>query len=195
MAESLGVHQFADGKPPAPLALTGAYAALAGRGLYCPPVAVTTILDSSGQADGAPAAPQCSQELDQGVADTISSVLRGVIDGRNPGRTGRTGSIGRAAAGKTGTTNSSRAAWFAGYTPDVATTVWVGRPVPVAWSAYGSGRYYGSVYGGTLPARIWRQAMLAAVEGKPHADFAPPPGADGLGRADGPGDYDGRPGA
>ena len=35
---------------------------------------------------------------------------------------------GRPAAGKTGTTNSSAATWFAGFTPQYATAVWVGDP-------------------------------------------------------------------
>ena len=34
--------------------------------------------------------------------------------------------FGRPAAGKTGTNEEHKDAWFAGYTPDLATTVWIG---------------------------------------------------------------------
>ena len=39
---------------------------------------------------------------------------------------GTAAAIGRPAAGKTGTTDDHADAWFCGYTPDLATTVWVG---------------------------------------------------------------------
>ncbi len=191
LAESMGVRQFADGVPAAPLlrsgsfvlganevsplALAGAYAAFAGRGLYCPPNAVMSIEDAAGQALALPQAP-CRQVLDPDVADTINDILKGVIDGPYQGRTGRAATIGRPVAGKTGTTNGSRAAWFAGYTPGLATTVWVGRPVPVDMERIRiAGRYYSSVYGGTLPARIWQATMRAAVAGTPRRDFPAPP--------------------
>ena len=142
LAESMGLRQFADGATSAlllrsgsfvlganevsPLALAGAYAAFASRGLYCPPRAVTSIQDAAGQAIVVPP-PPCQQVLDAEFADTVNDILQGVIDGPYNGRTGRAAAIGRPAAGKTGTTNGSRAAWFAGYTPSLATTVWVGR--------------------------------------------------------------------
>jgi len=45
------------------------------------------------------------------VADTVTSVLRGNIDGSSRSRTGARASIDRPAAGKTGSTNGSRAAF------------------------------------------------------------------------------------
>ena len=191
LAESMGLRQFSDGGPSAPLlrsgsfvlgandvsplALAGAYAAFAGRGLYCPPTAVTSIEDAAGQNVTLPQ-PGCRQVLDPVIADTVNGVLRGVIDGPYQGRTGRAATIGRPAAGKTGTTNGSRAAWFAGYTPGLATAVWVGRPVPIDMERIRiAGRYYDSVYGGTIPARIWQDTMRAAVTGTPRQDFPAPP--------------------
>jgi membrane peptidoglycan carboxypeptidase len=188
IAESLGVQQFADGRPQAPLlrggsftlganevsplAMAGAYGAFAARGLYCPPNPIAELVDADGSQIGLPAAP-CQQALEQEVADTMNSVLRGVIDGPSRGRTGRAASIGRPAAGKTGSTNGSKAAWFVGYTPELATSVWIGKPVPIEMKRIRiGGRYYPQVYGGTLPAAIWQKAMSEAVRGTPVTDFA-----------------------
>lgn len=187
IAESLGLKQFKDGEPTepllrggaftlgvddvSPLAMAGAYATFAARGLYCPPRAVTEVLDNRGRPILLTDSP-CKQVIEQGIADTVTDVLRGVVESG----TGKGASIGRAAAGKTGSTNGSRAAWFAGYTPELATTVWVGKPQPENMQRVRiNGRYYPQVYGGTLPAAIWRQAMSGALEGVPVGRFA---GAD-----------------
>jgi membrane peptidoglycan carboxypeptidase len=190
LAESLGVKQFEDGRPQAPLlrsgsftlgtneisplAMAGAYASFAARGLYCPPNPIAELVDVDGAQIGLPAAP-CQQALEQDVADTMNSVLRGVIDGPSRGRTGRGASIGRPAAGKTGSTNGSKAAWFVGYTPELATSVWMGKPLPIEMKRIRvGGRYYPQVYGGTLPATMWQKAMSEAVRGTPVTDFVKP---------------------
>ena len=190
IAESLGVKQFAEGRAQAPLlrsgsftlgtneisplAMAGAYATFAARGLYCPPNPIAEVIDADGKQVGLPA-PPCQQALEQDVADTMNQVLRGVIDGPSRGRTGRAASIGRPAGGKTGSTNGSKAAWFVGYTPELATSVWVGKPVPIEMKRIRiGGRYYPQVYGGTLPASIWQRAMSEAVSGTPVTDFVRP---------------------
>ena len=196
LAESMGVKQFAGGRPSAPLNrggsfvlggnevspldLASAYATFAARGLYCPARPVVEILDSAGQQIELPA-QQCNQVLEQPVADTVNQILSGVIDGNTPGRTGRAASIGRPAAGKTGTTNGSRAAWFVGYTPQLATAVWMGDPGGVPGQLIKemrrvtiNGRYYPQVYGGSIPAPIWASTMRGALEGIPAVDFAAP---------------------
>lgn len=183
LAESLGVKQFKGGVPSepllrggsftlgvnevSPLAMAGAYATFAARGLYCPPRAVTEVLDSEGKPIELQEEP-CRQAIEQKIADTVNSVLQGVIQNG----TGRSAAIGRPAAGKTGSTNGSRAAWFAGFTPGLATTVWVGKPQPEDMKAVRiNGRYYRQVYGGTIPAKIWQQTMQAALEGVPVERF------------------------
>jgi membrane peptidoglycan carboxypeptidase len=161
-----------------PLAMAGAYATLAARGQYCPPNPVTEVLDTQGKALSLPTTP-CSQVLEQDVADTVTSILRGVIDGPVAGRTGKGASIGRPAAGKTGTTDESKAAWFCGYTPQLATAVWVGKPTPTPMQNVTiNHRHYRAVYGGSLPAPIWRQVMLGALKGVPAVDFVAPPKLD-----------------
>jgi len=195
LAEDMGIRAFKDGRASAPLNkvpsfvlgtagvspldMAAAYATFAARGLFCPPRPVTAIFDSKGAPIALPA-QGCKQVLEQPVADTVNSVLSGVIDGGTPGRTGKGASIGRPAAGKTGTTNGSKAAWFVGYTPQLATAVWVGdpgspgNPVREMRSVRIGGQYFRQVYGGTIPATIWRRTMSTVLKVVPVADFQRP---------------------
>jgi len=200
IAESLGLEKFlADGgRGPlhrggsavlgvdevSPLAMSAAYAAFAARGNYCPPRPVVAISDASGVPIEVPL-PACQQVLAPEIADTISSVLRGVIDGPWS-RTGRRATIGRPAAGKTGSTNGSKAAWFVGYTPQLAASVWVGRPEPIPMQGITiAGTPYTQVYGGTLPASIWGDIMSEVMAPLPVVDL-PAPAASDPGRASRP---------
>jgi membrane peptidoglycan carboxypeptidase len=193
LAESMGVHvvkDFVADQPlgrggsfvlgsygVSPLAMAGAYATFAAHGLYCPPRVVTDIIGPDRKPRTVPA-QDCKQVLEPGVADTVTSLLRGVIEGPNPARTGGAAAIGRPAAGKTGTVNESRAAWFVGYTPQLAASVWLGIPNPKSGvpepmkSVTINDRFYRQVYGGSLPAPIWRQAMSAALDGVPVVDLS-----------------------
>lgn len=186
LAEAFGVRR-ADGKPLArvpsltlgtnevsPLAMAGAYAGLAAHGSFCPPRGVSAITDRAGQPVGS-FDPACKQVLDPDVADRVTSVLRGVVDGPDPGRTGRAAQLDRPAAGKTGTTEGYGAAWFTGFTPDLAAAVWIGDPTggnahPLR-NVTINGTYYRQVYGGDLPARIWRQTVSGALADAPVAEF------------------------
>ena len=58
-------------------------------------------------------------------------------------------------AGKTGTTSDYRDAWFAGFTANFATVVWMGRD---------DNSPMGRVTGGAAPAEMWRAFMLQAVK-------------------------------
>jgi membrane peptidoglycan carboxypeptidase len=85
-------------------------------------------------------------------------------------------SIGRPAAGKTGTTLSSRSAWFAGFTPQLATAVGLYRPGPdgeeLTMKDLPDG--VGTINGGTYPAQVWAAYMKVALEG---TDIVPFPSA------------------
>jgi penicillin-binding protein 1A len=85
--------------------------------------------------------------------------------------TGTGAALVRPAAGKTGTTDDHADAWFAGYTPDLTTVVWVGYPqgeIPME-NVHGI-----SVSGGTFPARIWRGFMQRALWDSPPQDWVVP---------------------
>jgi penicillin-binding protein 1A len=71
--------------------------------------------------------------------------------------TGTAANYGCPAAGKTGTTSSFTDAYFDGYSPKLATAVWVGYPNATESMANG--------FGGTLAAPIWHDYMSAASDG------------------------------
>ena len=159
-----------------PVHLAAAYAGFAARGRYCKPIVISAIEDAEGKPVHVPES-QCKQVVEPEVADALTYVLQGVLTkGTAAGR-----GIGRPAAGKTGTTDDYSAAWFAGYTPDLATAVWVGDPRGGAQhplrgdgACIGS-RCYGTIYGATVPAPIWQMMMRAAHEGDPVSQFQRPP--------------------
>lgn len=136
------------------LELTTAYAHLAAGGRIVIPYGILEIKTSSGKSLYRRQPPSGGQALNEGVVGMMNSMLMGVV---NYG-TGRGAAIGRQAAGKTGTTSDYRDAWFIGYTPDLATGVWVGNDDNSAMK---------KVTGGTLPAPIWRDFMSNALAGVP----------------------------
>ena len=85
---------------------------------------------------------------------------------------------GRPQAGKTGTAENYGNAWFCGYTPDIAACVWVGyrssnKPLENVEG-------FGAVYGGTLPAMIWKDFMTTALARIGAARLAGAQASDGL---------------
>jgi penicillin-binding protein 1A len=71
------------------------------------------------------------------------------------------------AAGKTGTTNDYKDAWFVGYTPHLATGVWVGYDQPRTIIANG--------YAADLAVPLWGRFMMAATHDDKPDWFRPPP--------------------
>ncbi|MFL6020981.1 MAG: PBP1A family penicillin-binding protein [Gaiellaceae bacterium] len=96
----------------------------------------------------------------------LTSILEEVIRSG----TGRRAALSdRVAAGKTGTTENYGDAWFVGYTPQLATAVWVGYPnklKPMLTEYHGD-----AVAGGTFPAEIWRAFTQRALEGTTPESF------------------------
>jgi penicillin-binding protein 1A len=151
-----------------PLDMAAGYATLANRGVRVPVTPIARVLDARGRVLEDHTAPEGEQVLDPVVADNVTDVLTGVIEGG----TGEAADIGRPAAGKTGTTQEYRAAWFAGYTPQLSTAVWMGysdSPRPLVGI-----NGVGSVSGGSFPAETWARFMRAALEGVPVAEFVEP---------------------
>ncbi|MGW0805483.1 transglycosylase domain-containing protein [Nonomuraea sp. NPDC002799] len=155
-----------------PVTVAAAYAAIAARGRYCAPMAITRIVDRNGKATRYQ--PQCRQALDEGVADAAAHVLSGVF---TKGTMRDVGGIGRPAAGKTGTTDDYATAWFAGFTPNLAAAVSLGDPRGAQKHKLTGvtigGRYYGLVAGASIPGPIWKETMTAALAGSPAPSFAP----------------------
>ena len=148
-----------------PLEITAAYAAFANGGYRVTPYLVTEV-DVAGKPVWRrdPGKPQriIASDTDRDMV----AMLYGVVTTG----TGRAAAIpGHEAAGKTGTTQDSHDAWFVGFTTDYVTAAWVGNDDSSPTRG---------VTGGTLPAQIWREAMIAAEKGLPSRALdksVPPP--------------------
>lgn len=163
----------------APISMAAAYAAFAADGMYCKPVVVKSIADRDGKMLPVPGS-SCNQAIDANVARGVTYALKPVLVSGTAAGLG----IGRPAAGKTGTTDDSKDTWFVGYTPQRTTAVWVGdNPNPpdgkVRKSINGrkvGDHRYGTIYGATIAAPIWRSIMQTASQGLPAKDWANPNG-------------------
>jgi len=159
-----------------PLAMAEGYAMFAARGMHCNSMAVLQVRDRD-DAVIVDRKPTCNRVLDEGVADGVNEVLRGVI--HNQGATGTRMQLdgGRVAAGKTGTTNNSIAVWFVGYTPQVSTAVAVadldGEQESLDGRTY-NGERISSACGGCIPGPIWKKTMDATLDGTRMARFSKP---------------------
>ncbi|MFI7639115.1 transglycosylase domain-containing protein [Nonomuraea sp. NPDC049400] len=155
-----------------PVTIASSYAVFASRGQYCKPLAITEIKDRDGKAKQYK--PKCSQVLEEEVADAVSGILSGVF---TKGTMREVGGIGRDAAGKTGTTDNYMSAWFAGYTPNLASAVSLGDPRGTSsHKLIGitiGGRYYSYVYGASISGRIWKDSMMSALKGIEPTEFTP----------------------
>jgi membrane peptidoglycan carboxypeptidase len=149
----------------APLTMAAAFATFAANGTYCTPVAIDKILDANGNELERPQS-QCSQAIDPEVAATVTYTLQQIVESNDRQATGRAARIsGYEVAGKTGTANEDYAAWFVGYTPDVASAVWNGYSegqIPMLRVTI-NGRYWPQVYGGAFAAPIWQEYMSQAI--------------------------------
>jgi membrane peptidoglycan carboxypeptidase len=155
-----------------PVTVAAAYAAIGARGRYCAPLAITHITDRDGKTTRY--RPKCRQALEPAIADATAEVLSGVF---TKGTMSGVGGIGRPAAGKTGTTDGYATAWFAGFTPDLASAVSIGDPRgSQRYKLVGvtiGGRHYGIVAGATLPGPIWKDTMTGALQGVEPTAFTP----------------------
>jgi penicillin-binding protein 1A len=146
-----------------PLEMAQAYSVFPNEGILKRATIVTKIVDRDGKVlYQAPTAGV--RVLDANVARTETRMLTGVV--RNGTASGTLGGFPRPIAGKTGTTDRNVDAWFVGYTPQLTTAVWMGNPLVESPMA--------GVYGGTIPARIWRAFMLDATAPLPPLQFTPP---------------------
>jgi len=165
-----------------PLALAGAYAAFASGGIYCTPVAITNVKDADGVDLPIPDAG-CHQAIDPNVAAGMNEAMSNVWNG-----TGK--SIGRptfyTASGKTGTTTKNEHTWFAGYTPRLASIVWVGYPDrnEQMKNITINGRYARYAYGATYAGVTWKNFMDEALnDGQENPGFTAPSSDLRYGRA------------
>lgn len=162
------------------LDMAQAYATLANHGKHGTYTIIKKITKDGANAVALPGHGSTeSQAVSREAADTTTAVLQSVVQN---GTGAPAQAIDRPAAAKTGTAENDQAAWFAGYTPDLATVVSVmGQDPDTAahkplYGALGLPRINGS----GAPGSIWAQYMGDALKGTPVSDFdlKLQPGAD-----------------
>jgi penicillin-binding protein 1A len=175
-AKSMGITTKLNGYPAeglgglrlgvSPLEMADAYATLASGGVHHKPVGITKVVFPDGKSDNIGRNPG-NRVLTDGQAYEVTKILHENV----LGGTGVRANIGCPAAGKTGTTSNFNDAWFVGFTPRLATAVWVGYPNALVsmLNVHGAG----PMQGGTFPAMIWHDYMNIA-KGSYCGDFAPP---------------------
>ncbi len=169
MAHAMGIVSKLTGNPAeviggltygvTPLEMADAYSTLAAGGIHAPVRAISKVVFPNGRTVYF-TAPR-HRVFSYGESYAATKVLEGVITQG----TGTAAGYGCPAAGKTGTAENLANAWFVGYTPKLATAVWVGYPQGNIGMPNG--------FGGTLAAPIWHDFMQAASGGY-CGDFAPP---------------------
>lgn len=142
---------------------TSGFGVFANNGVRNPASAILKIEDSQSKIIFENK-PDSSHVLNQEIARKINSILsdnnaRSLVFGTNnslviPGRT---------VAAKTGTTQDFHDAWTVGYTPSLATGVWVGNNNNDAMRAGADGSY--------VAAPIWNNFMSQALKNYPADNF------------------------
>jgi membrane peptidoglycan carboxypeptidase len=166
-----------------PLEMANAYAAIAADGRYCEAIPVQAIYNR----DGTPATwktasgierevakPRCRQVVNADAAraatdaarcPTGDTPARGSCGGWSTADSVR-GTVGRPVAGKTGTTDSTRSAWFVGYTPELAAASFISDP-DNPFNAVGDGQ-------SQVPINAVAETLRDALKGQPTRQFTPP---------------------
>ncbi len=109
--------------------------------------------------------PKRAKTFLNGVTGEVTKILAQNVTGGTGGRA----QIQCPSAGKTGTTDNFRDAWYSGFTPRLATSVWVGYPdrqIEMRSQFFGA-----PVAGGSFPAAIWGSYMKVAMAGKPCGEW------------------------
>jgi penicillin-binding protein 1A len=147
-----------------PLEMADAYATIASGGVWHKPIAITKIREADGTVlEGQDLPKKLRPEAERRFQDGVTAEATKILEQNVQQGTGTNAQIGCPAAGKTGTTDQHSDGWFVGFTPRLATAVWVGYPnsqVHMYTEYHG-----GSVAGGTFPAEIWGDYMRKAKGG------------------------------
>jgi len=193
LALAVGLHRIADlaeamglGGPPAavpalalgaveasPLAVARMYSTLATLGLRPTLHGLDTVCDRNGIVLAGEELPPPRRVLPAPTAYLVTSLLQGALD-HGTGSAVRRQGLADPLAGKTGTTSDRRDSWFAGYSPDRVTVVWVG------YDDDAGTRFSGA----TAAMPLWSRFMLSVRPAGGFPAFATPPGLIALDAAE-----------
>ncbi len=157
-----------------PLEMASAYSNFATNGLHADSYLIERIENTAGELI-------YSREIErlQVVDPAIMAAARRPLTQVVAAGTATRARIGRPQGGKTGTHQNFNEAWFVGFVADYSTAVWTGYPdfqAPLRNLTI-NGEFYSRVYGGTVPAPIWKEFMTYMLGDSPVLDFPEdPPG-------------------
>ncbi|MBI4265903.1 MAG: PBP1A family penicillin-binding protein [Acidobacteria bacterium] len=146
------------------MSMAAAYAAFASGGLLPTPLLIRRVESAEGEQLST-ASPRAERAVSEATAFLMTTMMADVVDAGTAWQARRVG-FRLPAAGKTGTTNDSRDAWFVGYTPRLATGVWVGYDQPRT--------IIGGGYAGDLAVPLWGRFMAVATRGHGAEPFRAP---------------------
>ncbi|MDN5916975.1 MAG: transglycosylase domain-containing protein [Pseudonocardia sp.] len=153
-------------KETTPVQLASAYATIAAGGVWHAPHMVSKVVDSEGRVLYEYQPGEGEQRFSEKVARNVVEAMLDVVEHDDLDLP-----EGQEAAGKTGTVQSrfegeNNDAWFAGFTPSLVSTVWVGtdRNDPIR-NADGE-----PIGGAMLPGEVWQAFMSDAVRESPQND-------------------------
>ena len=152
-----------------PLDQASGFQTLANGGIHCKPYAISEIRRHEQILFRQ--RPDCNRVLTKTVANLVTQLLEGVVTHGTASSVFSSGWGEWPLVGKTGTADDNTNVWFAGYTRQVSTAVWVGsqgRP-------YDLDEYWGyDVFGGSVAAPIWKSYMLRVMTQYPPLRFPVP---------------------
>lgn len=150
-----------------PLDLTTAYGVLANDGVKIEPITFTKIYDRNGKLL-IENKPNTTRVVTPQVAYVLTDMLKSAVTSGTGSRAKLDNSNSQIpVAGKTGTTSDRKDAWFAGYTPYYAASVWIGNDMPKPL-----------VDGSAVAARLWQKVMARIHEGYSPKGFEEPEGIE-----------------
>ncbi|MFD3624266.1 transglycosylase domain-containing protein [Streptomyces sp. NPDC058698] len=151
-----------------PLEMAGVYATLANHGKKVAPAMVKSAEHNDRTIEFPE--PVGEQVISREAADTVTSVLTGVVDDGTARKSVRENPLrdGQQVAGKTGTSDNNKSAWFTGYTPELVTSVGLfgedDKPPHKQVPMYEAGGVDYRVNGGGFPAEIWAAYTFGVMD-------------------------------
>ena len=136
------------------LEMTAAYAIFSNQGFPSWPYGIIEIQDSKNRVLYRRRPVKADPLVSKEIVNSMQSMLVNVVKTG----TGRRARLDRPVAGKTGTSQGFRDAWFIGFTAELATGVWLGNDDSSPMK---------QVSGGKIPAQMWRNFMMDALQGEP----------------------------